>query len=146
MNKIIRLMALAAAAIPLAAATQPIRANWLATVTVTPAGSHVLGNPAAKAKLTEYVSYTCPHCAHFEIESSTPLKISYVQPGQVSVEIKHLVRDPVDLTVTLLTNCGTPAQFFANHALFMRSQQTWMKTFDGLSQAQQSRSATRSAH
>jgi protein-disulfide isomerase len=142
--KSIKLAAIGMAAIALSGAAAPgnsagSRANWLATVNLTPAGGHVMGNPDAKAKLTEYVSYTCSHCSHFEIESGTALKIGYVQPGKVSVEIAHLVRDPVDLTAALLTNCGTPAQFFANHTLFMRSQQTWMKVMDTASDAQRSR-------
>lgn len=137
--KTIRLAVLAAATLLLTGATEPVRGNWLSTVTVTPLGSHVLGNPDAKVKLAEYVSYTCPHCAHFEIESDAALKLGYVQPGKVSVEVRHLVRDPVDLTVSLLTNCGTPAQFFANHTLFMRNHETWMKVISGASQRQQAR-------
>ena len=35
------------------AATAPAR-NWNQNVVVTPTGSHVLGNPAAKVKLTEF--------------------------------------------------------------------------------------------
>ena len=42
------------------------RGNWNTQVAVSPSGSHVIGNPAAATKLTEYVSYTCPHCAEFD--------------------------------------------------------------------------------
>ena len=35
------------------AAPPATRANWNNTVAVTPAGTHVLGNPAAKVKLVE---------------------------------------------------------------------------------------------
>src|SRR5690242_131267 len=71
--------------------------NWLATISVTPAGSHLLGNPAAPVKLIEYISYTCPHCAHFQREADAPMRITYLQPGKVQVEVRHLVRDPIDM-------------------------------------------------
>ena len=52
-----------------AAKPAPTTANWAATVTITADGSHLLGNPRAATRVTEFVSYTCPHCAHFTKES-----------------------------------------------------------------------------
>ena len=59
-------------AAPLAAA--PAKPNWAATVVLTPDNSHIEGNPKAALKLTEYVSYTCPHCSHFETEAGDILR------------------------------------------------------------------------
>ncbi|MEJ5978657.1 thioredoxin domain-containing protein [Novosphingobium sp. PS1R-30] len=115
------------------------RGNWLTTVAVSPNGSHLLGNPAAPVKLVEYVSYTCSHCAHFQREAEMPLQISYVQPGKVQVEVRHLVRDPIDMTVAMLTNCGTPARFYLNHSLFLRNQDNWMARVNSASEAQRAR-------
>jgi hypothetical protein len=42
------------------------------------------------------------------------------------VEVRHIVRDPIDLTVAMLTNCGTKDKFFQNHAMFMLSQDKWI--------------------
>jgi protein-disulfide isomerase len=126
----------AAAALSIAAAPA---ANWNLAVAVTPAGSHVLGNPAAKVKLTEFVSYTCPHCAAFEREADGPLRLAYVRQGKVSVEVQHMLRDPIDLTVAMLTNCGPKDKFFINHGMFMRSQATWIKPMISASGAQRSR-------
>ncbi|MFM5883836.1 MAG: DsbA family protein [Novosphingobium sp.] len=125
MNRLSKLLALAATS-ALSIAAGPA-ANWNVTVALTPAGSHVLGNPAAKVKLTEFVSYTCPHCAHFESEADGVLRLLYVRPGKVSVEVRHMLRDPVDLTAAMLTNCGSKDKFFLNHGMFMRSQATWIK-------------------
>lgn len=115
------------------------RGNWMATVAVSPGGSHLLGNPAAAVKLVEYVSYTCPHCAHFQREAEMPLQITYVATGKVQVEIRHLVRDPIDMTVAMLTNCGTPTRFYLNHSLFLRNQDAWMARANGASEAQRAR-------
>src|SRR5258707_7247642 len=135
----IRSAALAAAALLSIGAAKPIPGNWNATVSVTPSGSHLLGNPRAALKLTEYISYTCPHCAHFDREASDPIRMFYVAPGKVSVEVRHLVRDPIDLTVAMLTNCGAPAKFFGTHTAFLRGQANWIANANGASPAQQAR-------
>lgn len=115
------------------------KTNWNATVTRTAQGTHILGNPAAKLKLTQFVSYTCSHCAHFDEEADAPLRMNFVAKGQGAVEVRHFVRDPVDLTVTLLTNCGPPAKFFLNHAAFMRSQSKWIGPLTNPTAAQRER-------
>lgn len=129
MKRIIAILSLALAAIlspvPLPAMAAP--ANWLTTVTQTPEGSHVIGNPAAATTLTEYVSYTCPHCAHFTQEAEAPIGESWVASGKLKVEVRHLLRDSFDLTVALLTNCGPKEKFPGNHSLLMREQEKWIK-------------------
>lgn len=140
--RIVRLAALSLAAMLVTPAAAAPRPNWIATVHVTASGSHVLGNPDAKVKLTEYVSYTCPHCAQFHTQGDGPLRIAYVFPGKVSVEVRHMVRDPVDMTAALLANCGAPSRFFGNHAAFMASQDKWLGTIDSASAAQKQRWTT----
>lgn len=122
-----------------AAQTRPQKQNWTATVSTRADGTHVLGNPNAKVKLDEYVSYTCPHCADFEKTADAPMRLAYVQPGKLSVRIVHLVRDPIDLTVAMLTNCGDPAGFFRRHQTFLHAQDKWLKKAEGASEAQRSR-------
>lgn len=116
--------------------------NWLATVTVTPGGSHILGSPKAPVRLTAWVSYTCPHCAEFEKVSDAPLRLAYVAQGKVAYEIKHILRDPVDATVAQLTNCGPKERFFGNHATFFRRQDEWIKTLAASSESQRARWST----
>lgn len=142
MMRILRLAAMAVAALALLAAGSSLTAagaNWTATVTVTPSGTHVLGNPDAPVKLAEYVSYTCPHCAHFEQEADAPMRLAYVMPGKVSVEIRHMLRDPVDLTVAMLTNCGDSKGFFQLHHTFLYGQDKWMLKMGSMSEEQRKR-------
>jgi protein-disulfide isomerase len=113
--------------------------NWSGTVTVTAQGTHILGNPQAQVRLTEFVSYTCPHCAQFEQEAEGPLRLGFVASGKGSVKIRHLVRDPVDMTVALLTNCGPHAKFFLNHSAFLRRQATWIGPLASASPGQRAR-------
>ena len=118
-------LALAAAA-SLSASAAVAATNWLTTVD-TRGGGHKIGNPAAKVKLTEFVSYTCPHCAHFQEEAGGALDL-YVATGKVQVDIRHVLRDPVDLTAAMLANCGSVAKFPRNHKAFMLSHDSWMET------------------
>ncbi len=122
---------------PAAAAEK--KANWTATVTVQPDGTHVLGNPKAKVKLDEFVSYTCSHCANFEKQADATLRLAYVQPGKLSVRVVHLVRDPVDMTVAMLTNCGDPAGFFKRHSIFLHAQDKWLPQMRNATEAQRTR-------
>jgi protein-disulfide isomerase len=115
------------------------KVNWNTVVARTPLDSHLLGNPAAAVKLVEYISYTCPHCAHFEQESDAQLRIGFISSGKGSIEVRSFVRDPVDLTVALLTHCGPPTKFFANHSTFLRHQMTWMAPLASLTDGQKAR-------
>ena len=113
--------------------------DWNNVVALTPQGTHLLGNPAAKVKLTQFISYTCPHCAHFEEQAEAPLKLVLVATGKGSVEVRNFIRDPIDMTVALLTNCGPATKFFGNHAAFLRRQGTWIKPMAHPSPSQQKR-------
>ena len=137
MQHLLRPALLAIAAALTIGASPPM--DWNRVVTRTASQSNVLGNPAAKVKLTTWVSYTCPHCAEFELEADAGLKIKYIRSGKVSVEIRHFVRDPVDLTVAMLTNCGPNEKFPLNHSAFMRGQPGWIGTLASSSKAQQAR-------
>lgn len=130
----LKLAALSASGLLLAGASP----NWNTTVVETD-GGHRIGNPEAKVKLQEFVSYTCPHCAHFAKDGEGALQLAYIAPGKVSVEIRHIVRDPVDMTAALLTNCGAPAKFPRNHAAFMHSQDKWIGLMSNASSAQRQR-------
>jgi protein-disulfide isomerase len=99
--------------------------NWLATVAATEAG-HRIGNPQADTKLIEFVSYTCPACGRFFREADGAIKLALVQPGKGSVEVRHLIRDVIDLTAVVLANCGDRSKFWGNHDMFFAQQDKWM--------------------
>jgi protein-disulfide isomerase len=101
-------------------AAKPV--DWTRTVTRTPAGSYVIGNPAAKVRLLEFMSYTCPHCAHFAAEGTPPLMRDYVKRGMVAFELRNAVRDPLDLAAALATRCGPPVRFPGNHEAVFATQ------------------------
>ncbi|MCT2398246.1 DsbA family protein [Novosphingobium mangrovi (ex Huang et al. 2023)] len=113
--------------------------NWNGTIAITADGSHRLGNPDAPVKLTEFVSYTCSHCAHYQKESDPVLRLTVIPKGQVSVTVTNLLRNPIDLTVALLTNCGDPKRFFVRHNAFFATQDTWLAKAQTMSKEQEQR-------
>ncbi|GMM92851.1 thioredoxin domain-containing protein [Qipengyuania sp. MTN3-11] len=112
--------------------------NWLVAIARNDNG-HRLGNPDAETKLVEYMSYTCSHCADFAREGEGAIKLAYIPTGKVSFEIRHLLRDPVDLTAALLTHCGEANRFMANHAAVILKQDEWLAAARATTQAQRSR-------
>jgi protein-disulfide isomerase len=112
--------------------------NWSAVVEARDNG-HVFGNPEAKAKLVEYMSYTCSHCAEFMRTGDLAIKLFLVPKGSVNFEIRHLLRDPIDLTAALLTHCGEPEKFLGNHEAIMTRQGAWMEVARKATQAQRTR-------
>lgn len=112
--------------------------NWNTHV-VRADGSHVMGNPKAKRILTEFVSYTCPHCGDFARVGDEALKLAHVGPGTLRQEIRHIVRDPVDLTVAMLAWCGEPAKFPRNHAALMHAQPRFLSLAQSTTVSQRQR-------
>ena len=108
------------------ASAAPAQKDWSRSVTLTAEGAHLIGNPAAKTRLVEYVSYTCPHCAHFVAEGSEPLRKGWVSRGGVATEIRNLVRDRFDLTAAILARCGGPARFQSVHEAIFAAQDSWL--------------------
>jgi protein-disulfide isomerase len=137
-HRSLRLIApLALAALTVAAS--PPHPNWNAAVAQGANGAYTLGNPQAKVKLTEYVSYTCPHCAHFNRDADATLRLTHVPQGKVSVTVQQVLRNPIDLTVAMLTNCGQARTFFTRHNGFMATQDKWLPKYETFSTAQTAR-------
>ncbi len=117
MKRIIAAVLVLIAGVASVAATQ----NWLATIERTPV-SHIVGNPDAPVTLTEYLSYTCPHCRDFTMTGEQALKLGYVQSGEVRYEYRHAIANPADLAATMLARCGDADKFPGNHAALMAAQ------------------------
>lgn len=99
--------------------------NWQTTIARTDRG-HLIGNPRADTKLIEFISYTCPHCSDFAARGEPALEIVLLKPGKMSVEVRPVIRNEIDTTVTLLAQCGDPAGFKARHQALMLSQADWL--------------------
>lgn len=118
-----------AALVPAVAATKPAAAahDWSKMASATPEGSFVLGDPKAKVRLVEYMSMTCSHCAHFAGEGLPPLIDKYVRKGLVALEVRHAIRDSLDVTATLLARCNGPKSYFPTASALLAAQDGWIQ-------------------
>ena len=132
MNRIFKPLLLIAAtalgATALIAATPPLKGDWLSKIALTPEGGHLRGNPAAEAKLIEYISYTCPHCAHFEQESEGAIQLGFIKGGKGSVEIRSFLLNMMDLPASLMVQCGPASKVFGNHTALLRAHDKWVRS------------------
>ncbi len=110
--------------------------NFQNTVTRTERG-HLIGNPEADTTLVEFISYTCPHCADFAARGEPALDVVLLGPGKIKVEVRPVIRNGLDLAVTLLANCGDPAQFKVRHRTLILAQADWLGKARAAPQSQQ---------
>lgn len=112
------------------------KGNWQAAVQPTERG-HLIGNPRADVKLVEFVSYTCGHCASFAAEGEPALDLALLMPGEMTLEVRPVIRNPLDLTVSMLVACGDTSRFKDRHRTFMFSQAQWLGKAREAPQSQQ---------
>ncbi|WP_448664942.1 DsbA family protein [Sphingomonas sp. CJ20] len=91
-------------------------------VTRTATGTHVIGAATAHVRLVEFVSYTCPYCAIYEMYAAPFRAERLEKSGVLSVEVRHVIHDSVDLATALLARCGADARFFERHNAYMHRQ------------------------
>jgi protein-disulfide isomerase len=99
-------------AAPIEAVAPPAGGDWSRMITQTAEGGFLMGNPNADVKLVEFGSMTCPHCAEFAETGYETLVNNYVKTGRVSYEFRNFVRDPLDITLSLVARCGGSERFF----------------------------------
>lgn len=142
MNLTRRLFAVATALLMVGpAAAAPLQrkpVDWSRTVVATPEGGFRMGNPAAKVKLVEYGSLTCPHCRHFAETGMAPL-LAKVKSGKVNFEYRNFILNGIDISASLVARCGGTARFFPIVDRFYSTQRDWIAKLTGLSNAEKER-------
>ncbi|MGI8704421.1 MAG: DsbA family protein [Sphingomicrobium sp.] len=114
----------------------PADGDWSQIVTQTSGGAFRMGNPNAEVRLIEFASMTCPHCATFDETGVQPLIDNYVKGGQVSFELRNYVRDPFDITASLIARCNGAQSFFPLTRALFDDQEQWISSLQTLPQSQ----------
>ncbi|MBN9029120.1 MAG: disulfide bond formation protein DsbA [Rhizobiales bacterium 63-7] len=98
-----------------------------------------LGQEDAKVQIVEYMSMTCPHCAHFHNTTFDEIKKKYVDSGKVRFIIREFPFDPRAAAAFMLARCnpqkpeelGSALQYFPMVSMLFKQQETWAAAQDG---------------
>jgi len=90
-----------------------------------PLGDEVMGSDKAPVTIIEYASMTCPHCAHFALNTFPDLKEKYIDTGKVRFILREFPLDPVAAGAFMLARCAGKDKFYPVVDLLFRTQQTW---------------------
>jgi protein-disulfide isomerase len=86
--------------------TAPSGKIWSDMAARTPDGGLLIGNPEAPIKLIEFASLTCGGCAQFSADSKDEIKKDFIDSGRVSFEVRHFLRNPIDLLAASIIQCA----------------------------------------
>ena len=84
-----------------------------------------LGKDDAKVTIVEYASMTCPHCAHFTVNTFPKLKEKYIDTGKVRFIFREFPLDPLAAAASMLARCAGPEKFFSVLDLLFHTQTQW---------------------
>ncbi|THD68503.1 DsbA family protein [Phenylobacterium sp.] len=104
----------------------------LDAASVAQPGDMSLGNPAARVKVIEYASASCPHCARWDMDVFPAFKAKYVDTGKVSYTLKEYLTEPQALAAAgfLLARCAGPDRYFPVLDAVFRGQDDMVRTGD----------------
>ena len=125
MRQIDRRAALTLAASAAALGVAPAWASRLAWPAAP--GDMSLGDPKARIHVVEYLSLSCPHCAHFNETVFPALKAKYVDKGRVYYTVRELLTPPENVAAAgfLMARRAGPTKYFTVVDQVFRSQPRW---------------------
>ncbi|MFD1745597.1 DsbA family protein [Rhizobium helianthi] len=98
-----------------------------------------LGDEKARVTIVEYMSMTCPHCAHFHNATFDAIKTKYIDTGKVRFILREFPFDPVATAAFMLARCN-PAKpqemadvnsYYAMVSMLFKQQRAWAAPADG---------------
>jgi protein-disulfide isomerase len=98
-------------------------------MTPSPLGDMVLGQANAPVTIVEYASMTCPHCAHFAVNTMPKLKKDYIDTGKVRYILREFPLDPLAAAGFMLARCasnGDKDKYYAMIDTLFAQQNTWV--------------------
>ena len=86
-----------------------------------------LGAEDAPIQMTEYASYTCPHCRTFHKDVFQKLKADYIDTDKLHFTYREIYFDRYGLWGSIVARCGGADKFFAISDLLYTKQAEWTK-------------------
>jgi protein-disulfide isomerase len=88
-------------------------------------GDMAMGAENAPVTIIEYASMTCPHCAHFTIETFPKLKERYIDTGKVRYIFREFPLDPLAAGASMLARCADKDKYFSLIDMLFQTQSQW---------------------
>jgi len=105
----------------------PVSAEALLTVSPD---DIVLGSRDAPVTIIEYASLTCPHCAHFDLETLPKLRAAYIDNGKAKLVFRDFPLDEWALKASMLAHCAGPDRFYGFVDVLFSNQPQWAHAED----------------
>ena len=90
----------------------------------------VIGAEDAPVEMTEYASFTCPHCANFHATVWPQLKAEYIDTGKVRFTYREVYFDRYGLWASMIARCGGDMRFFGITSEIYDRQRDWTASGD----------------
>lgn len=90
----------------------------------------IVGAADAPVKITEYASFTCPHCASFHDTVWPQLKAEYIDTGKVQFTYREVYFDRFGLWASMVARCGGEMRFFGIADMMYDQQKDWTASGD----------------
>lgn len=119
------------------AATASFGLPALAEVNDFAEGTFVLGPKDAPITVIEYASMTCPHCAHFTLNTFPDVKKLFIDSGKIRFIFRDFPLDKIALQASMLVRCAGADKAEALVELLFRSQTSWSRAEDPIAALKQ---------
>jgi protein-disulfide isomerase len=86
----------------------------------------VFGDPKAKVTIIEYISLTCPHCAHFQTAEFPEIKKNYINTGKIRFVLRDFPLDGLATAAALIVRCVAPDKGLKLTNLLLQNQDDWL--------------------
>ncbi|KQS77406.1 hypothetical protein ASG25_03785 [Rhizobium sp. Leaf384] len=90
-----------------------------------------IGKADAPVTIVEYMSMTCPHCAHFHNTTFDAIKAKYVESGKVRFVLREFPFDPRAAAAFMLARCAPEGQYFPMVSMLFKQQEQWAAAQNG---------------
>lgn len=90
-------------------------------------GERILGRADAPVTITEYASFTCPHCAALHTGALMQIKKEYIDTGRVRLIYRDFPLDQVAEAASMMARCAQPSRYFPLVQMLYRSQPNWAR-------------------
>ncbi|MEI4260619.1 DsbA family protein [Roseovarius sp. D0-M9] len=112
--------------------TETTDAPEVADVDTSSISEMTMGPEDAAVTITEYASFTCPHCATFHQTTFQELKRDYIDTGKVHFIYRDVYFDRPGLWASMLARCAGPVRFFGISDMLYEQQSDWLNADDAV--------------